>query len=161
MNFLEKLSFLMKRNGENISTLSKNSGIPYTTIDGFYKKGYSNTKLSTLTALCDYYHVTLDYLVKDQIIDPNYGLDTDLCGKREPVITKLLSVCSTLNDVAIDKVIDYASDLASTGLYRVESTNKPDPAASQSIYDDAGEMLAHIKSNGTTNEKDEDVKGSA
>lgn len=38
MNFTEKLDSLMREKGINKSTLSKESGIPYTTIDGFYKK---------------------------------------------------------------------------------------------------------------------------
>lgn len=63
MTFLERLDLLKSRTGDNNSTLAKRSGIPYTTIDGLYKKGYSNTKLSTLEALCAYFNVTLDYLV--------------------------------------------------------------------------------------------------
>ena len=42
MNFLEKLDFLMSEMSINKSKLSQISGVPYTTIDGFYKKGYIN-----------------------------------------------------------------------------------------------------------------------
>ena len=45
MNFLEKLDFLMERYGLNKSTLSQKSEIPYTTIDGWYKKGYEGLKI--------------------------------------------------------------------------------------------------------------------
>lgn len=65
MNFLEKLDLLMQREHINKHALSRLSGIPYTTIDGFYKKGYQNAKLSTLNRLCAYFSVSLDYLVKD------------------------------------------------------------------------------------------------
>ena len=52
MSFTEKLEKLMKENGiSNKAELSKVSGIPYTTIDGFYKKGSDNIKLSTLKKL--------------------------------------------------------------------------------------------------------------
>ena len=64
MDFLERLNLLKERTGDNNSTLAKRSGIPYTTIDGLYKKGFANVKLSTLEALCAYFGVTLDYLVK-------------------------------------------------------------------------------------------------
>ena len=40
MDFLEKLNYLMHENNLNKSTLSKACEIPYTTIDGWYKKGY-------------------------------------------------------------------------------------------------------------------------
>ena len=65
MNFTEKLDYLMREKGINKSILSKESGIPYTTIDGFYKKGSDNTKLSTLIKLCKYFGVSLDDLVRE------------------------------------------------------------------------------------------------
>ena len=48
MNFLDKLDYLMEKMSINKSKLSQISGVPYTTIDGFYKKGYENTKISTI-----------------------------------------------------------------------------------------------------------------
>lgn len=73
MNFLEKLDYLMSRYSLNKSTLSQNSDIPYTTIDGWYKKGYEGLKLTTLRKLAEYFNTTLDYWVVDEITDPNYG----------------------------------------------------------------------------------------
>lgn len=73
MNFLNKLDYLMAEKDINKSILSKESGIPYTTIDSFYKKGYQNTKLPTIQKLCDYFGVTLDYLMRDEVNDPQYG----------------------------------------------------------------------------------------
>ena len=61
--FLEILNSLMEERGINKSTLSKESGIPYTTIDGFYKKGCENIKLQTLQKLADYFDVSVDYLL--------------------------------------------------------------------------------------------------
>lgn len=61
MNFLEKLNYLMEKHNLNKSTLSKACGIPYTTIDGWYKKGYEGLKLTTLNKLSDYFGTTLDF----------------------------------------------------------------------------------------------------
>lgn len=44
MNFLEKLDYLMRRDGLNKNTLSMKSDVLYTTIDAFYKKGFDNVK---------------------------------------------------------------------------------------------------------------------
>ncbi len=44
MDFLEKLDYLMKQNNLNKSRLSKACDIPYTTIDGWYKKGVRRTE---------------------------------------------------------------------------------------------------------------------
>lgn len=72
MNFLEKLDFLMGKEGINKSKLSQISGVPYTTIDGFYKKGYENTKISTIRKIASAFKVSLDYLVDDNISDECY-----------------------------------------------------------------------------------------
>lgn len=73
MNFLEKLDFLMNKYGLNKRTLSQKSGIPYTTIDAWYKKGYEGLKLTTLRKLNVFFNTTLDYWILDEITDPNYG----------------------------------------------------------------------------------------
>lgn len=73
MDFLEKVDYLMGRFGLTRTTLSQKSNIPYTTIDGWYKKGYEGLKLTTLRKLADYFNTTLDYWILDDIKDPNYG----------------------------------------------------------------------------------------
>ncbi len=70
MSFLNKLEKLMSDKGiENISQLSRETGIPYTTIDGFYKKGTENIKLSTLRKLANYFDCSLDFLVDDNVTE--------------------------------------------------------------------------------------------
>ena len=73
MDFLEKLNYLMKKKSLNKHKLSQISDVPYTTIDGFYKKGYENTKLSTIRKLAYALDVSLDYLIVDSITDEDYG----------------------------------------------------------------------------------------
>lgn len=73
MDFLEKLNTLMEKNNYNKSTLSKACGIPYTTIDGWYKRGYEELRLPTIKKLCTFFNTSLDYWIKDEITDPNYG----------------------------------------------------------------------------------------
>lgn len=61
MNFLEKLDYMMEKNHLNRSTLAKVSGIPYTTIDGWYKRGYDGVRLASLRRLAEYFGTTLDF----------------------------------------------------------------------------------------------------
>lgn len=61
MDFLEKLNYLMEKKHLNKSTLSKACNIPYTTIDGWYKKGYEGLKLTTLRKLAEFFGTSLDY----------------------------------------------------------------------------------------------------
>ncbi|MDR0964502.1 MAG: helix-turn-helix domain-containing protein [Clostridium sp.] len=73
MDFLEKLDFLMKREGYNKHSLAEASGIPYTTIDGIYKRGYDRLQLPTIKRISNFFGTTLDYWVLDDITDPDYG----------------------------------------------------------------------------------------
>ena len=63
MDFLEKLDYLMEENHLNKNTLSKARNIPYTTIDGWYKKGYEGLKLTSLKKLSG----SQDYFFKSAI----------------------------------------------------------------------------------------------
>lgn len=67
MTFLEKLDYLIKRKNINKHKLSELSGIPYTTIINFYKQSYDNIKLSTFKKICDYFGVTMDSMVRDEL----------------------------------------------------------------------------------------------
>ena len=62
MDFLYRLRILMKEHGDNNSTLAKGSGIPYTTIDGLFKRGWEKAQLSTIQKICEFYNVSLDWL---------------------------------------------------------------------------------------------------
>lgn len=74
MDFLEKLDYLMEENHLNKNTLSKACNIPYTTIDGWYKKGYEGLKLTSLKKLSSFFGVPLDFWAND---------DTPKCGGSE------------------------------------------------------------------------------
>jgi transcriptional regulator with XRE-family HTH domain len=67
MTFIEKLNKMLESRGISRNQLATESGIPYTTIVGFYTKGTENIKLSTLRALANYFGCTLDYLVDDSV----------------------------------------------------------------------------------------------
>lgn len=73
MDFLQKVDFMMEKYNLNKSSLSQNSGIPYTTIDGWYKKGYEGLKLTTLKKLSEYFNTLIDFWVLEDVTDPNYG----------------------------------------------------------------------------------------
>ena len=64
MDFLDRLRMLARNKGlDNNMQLSKSSGVPYTTLDNFYRNGYENVKLSTLKKLAACLDCTIEYLV--------------------------------------------------------------------------------------------------
>ena len=57
MTFTEKLVYLMNKNGiKNRSQLSKQSGIPYTTIVGFFEKGTENIRRTKFIKLSVFFN---------------------------------------------------------------------------------------------------------
>ena len=81
MTILDKIEYLMQVHGiKNRRQLSELSGIPYTTITGFYTKGYDKMKLSTLKALAQFFHVSIDYLGCDEVTDPYFGTNQGTHG---------------------------------------------------------------------------------
>lgn len=107
MNFLEKIDHMMKKLGINKSKLSQLSGVPYTTIDAFYKKGYENTKMSTIRKLADALEVSLDYLIVDTITDEDYGkTDGFKVACDEMGIIKKYRTLDEYGKETVDSVLD-------------------------------------------------------
>lgn len=78
MKFLEKLDSLLAQHAMNKRTLSIKSGIPYTTIDGWYKKGYASIRVSTLICLSHTLDTNLEYWVDGE----------DFCYKNQKFTNK-------------------------------------------------------------------------
>ncbi len=97
MDFLEKLDFLMDKYNLNKSTLSKSCDIPYTTIDGWYKRGYEGLKLPTLKKLSNYFGISLDYWADDNLIEPIPPKINNFTLTQKDEI-ELLTDYRTLND---------------------------------------------------------------
>lgn len=69
MKLTEKLDLLMKERGMNRADLSRETGVPYSTLASLYDKGYENVKLSTLKKLADFFECSLDYIADDNITE--------------------------------------------------------------------------------------------
>ena len=118
MNFLEKLDVLMNQKSLNRKTLSESCGIPYTTIIGFYSKGYEGTRMSTVKALAHFFGVSTDYLIRDEITDPNYGLTAPEAPVLAPDERQLVEDYRAFNDEGKEKIRDYVSDLKANAKYK-------------------------------------------
>lgn len=67
MSVVERLEQYMNENGYKKTDVARMSGIPYTTIDGLFKKGDENTKLSTLKKLAKLIGCSLDELTGSNV----------------------------------------------------------------------------------------------
>ena len=91
MDFLEKLNYLMEKNHLNKSTLSKACNIPYTTIDGWYKKGYEGLKLTTLRKLAEFFGTSLDYWASE---------DNELTAEKSEILKKIQKMPDDVKQLA-------------------------------------------------------------
>ena len=73
MNMIEKIEELMAERGLNKAEVSKGAGIPYTTFDGWFKKGFENVRFPTLRKLTLFFDVSMEYLINDEVTNRNYG----------------------------------------------------------------------------------------
>lgn len=96
MDFLDRLRVLMEKNGDNNSTLSKKSGIPYTTIDGLFKRGWEKAQISTIQNICKHYGVSLDYMV--------YGADK--LSSEALIVAAKYESASEYSRTVIDCILD-------------------------------------------------------
>lgn len=125
MDFLQKLDFMMENYSLNKRTLSLNSGIPYTTIDGWYKKGYEGMKISTLRLLSSYFNTVLDFWIQDDITDPNYGKGVFLekipdpaeGGEGDDLRSILVRNFDLLNQEGQERLVETSDDMVSSGKY--------------------------------------------
>lgn len=108
MDFLEKINSLMSSNNLNKSTLSKACDIPYTTVDGWYKRGYEGLKLPTLKKLSNYFDISLDFWADDEIIDPIPQKNNNLAiSKKEFEFLKSYHNLDSEVQCIITQLIDY------------------------------------------------------
>lgn len=108
MDFLEKLNYLMEKKHLNKSTLSKACNIPYTTIDGWYKKGYEGLKLTTLRKLAEYFGTSLDYWASENT-DAAAQISKD--KSLSEIHQKALAQLEKMNDEQVKAVLAFINSL--------------------------------------------------
>lgn len=118
MDFLEKLNYLMEQNHLNKNTLSKSCNIPYTTIDGWYKKGYEGLKLTTLKKLANFFETPLDFWASEDDDLMVLGKRNKPFQKYPPNAQELLNKTENLNTDGLKELNTYADYLLSQEKYR-------------------------------------------
>lgn len=79
MDLIEKLHLLMnKKNIKKISQLSRETNIPYTTLKSIFDGDVNDIRLSTSRKLCNYFEITLDDLLDDDIELTDFYSDNNI-----------------------------------------------------------------------------------
>ena len=124
MGMIEKLELLMNEHGLSKAELSRQARIPYTTIDGFWKRGTDNLQRSSLLKLAKCFNCTLDYLADDAIdinneLFKNHSLFLQATSTYSPHEQELLRLYRELDDDGreiIDKLIHTLHEQRSSKL---------------------------------------------
>lgn len=67
MKFTEKLDMLMKANGLNKRSFAQKCDIPYTTVCGWYDRGYDGVRMSTIRKIAEAFNTDLEYWAYDDV----------------------------------------------------------------------------------------------
>ena len=67
MTVLEKIEYLMKKNGLNKRQFSLLSDIPYSTLNNLLLRGTDSMRLPTFIRICDFFGVTMDSMAYDEM----------------------------------------------------------------------------------------------
>ena len=97
----------MLKNGYTKADISRMSNIPYTTIDGLFKKGDENTKLSTLKKLAELIGCTIDDMAyNDGSEKGNTEAPSVPLTKQEETHIKKYRQLSDVRRYVVDEVLD-------------------------------------------------------
>ena len=111
MTFLEKLEALLAREHLNRRTLSLKTGIPYTTIDNWYKRSYEGLKLSTAGKLASFFGTTTDNIRREEHTAPAYGKTAGFQVEfSEMALLQKYRALDTYGKKAVEAVLDTEHD---------------------------------------------------
>ena len=74
MSFLEKLDYLIKRDGITRHDVANGTGIPASTIHNWYWRNENNPKREHLVLIAKFFNVSLHYLCVDECTSTPFGL---------------------------------------------------------------------------------------
>lgn len=105
LNLIQKLNILMKKNDiRNISQLSKETSIPYTTLKSIFDGDVNDVRLSTSQKLCNYFSISLDELLDNDVELKDFKIKND---NSKQVFPLLGTVKAGYNYLAEENFIGY------------------------------------------------------
>lgn len=104
--FLEALDAYMKEHSLKKSDLSRMTGLPYTTIDGWYKKGPDGIRMSTIRKLSNSLNVPMSYWVEKPSIDGDESV-----SEKSSQMTRLMWVASENKKKLIRLILEMPDEL--------------------------------------------------
>ena len=76
MEMYNKINSLLKERGATKKNMCDNLSISYNSLMSMFNRQSKNIALGTIQAIADYLEVTVDYLIRDEITNIEYGKNT-------------------------------------------------------------------------------------
>ena len=105
MNLLNKIDVLLKQRNSNKKQLSKESGIPYTTIMNLYNRDPGNMNLSTFKKLCSFFQVDMTSMAYDELEIQPYDPERMHTTPREQEIIKAYRRADSIDQTSICRTL--------------------------------------------------------
>ena len=125
MNVPERLKELIKQKGISIYSLSRETGIPHSTLSRFLNQKTETINRSTLKILADYFHVNLDWLItgngeqypsvaqQNQSGDNIHGRSVTVNNSETAKLLDIIKECHEIlrkKDEQIDKLLEIINN---------------------------------------------------
>ena len=114
MNFLNRIDMLMDHKGINKNQLANLTGIPVSTIYGWYKKGYGSITLPTLLKLSEFFCCTMEFLVNgDEKTSSHSPASLEIAHNFDKLDDHGKQIVSAVMDLELKRVNDtsYAAEV--------------------------------------------------
>lgn len=105
MNVLEKIEYLMKKNELNMKMLSRESGIPYTTIVNIFKRDPGNMNLSTFKKLCTFFEVDMTSMAYDELEIKPYDPEAMYTTEHEREVILRYRASDFIDKTSVDRTL--------------------------------------------------------
>lgn len=108
MALYEKIDFLCESNNITRKNLAKQTGVSYATLNSMFARQSTNISLETIRAIANYFQVSLDYLLADEI-DRSVQGEALTQGRLNLVLEGYKKAAPPIR-VAVDKLLDIGND---------------------------------------------------
>ena len=105
MTLLEKIDYLIKKNGLNRRQLSIRSGIPASTVDNWYKRGCDSMNLSTFKKLCIFFNVDMTSMAYDELEIKPYDPDVVYTTPHEKEVIMRYRKSDYVDRTSVDRTL--------------------------------------------------------
>lgn len=76
MQFYDKIDSLLALNGVSRKKMCESIDLSYNTFNSMLRRKSTNITLDVIESIADFFDVAADYLIRDEITDPNYGKES-------------------------------------------------------------------------------------